>query len=147
MNLDDLIYHTSWIIPNTNKVYIEYPILKLYANPSNFEMLVEKFMGLALECSNNFPFFEVHLNLDSFTISAAERYKGIIEMFCMQCFTRNTHFTERLSAFHLYNTPLVIDNISKMLLPIIPPEMRSKFVLYKKTESKSLLEELHRTVK
>lgn len=143
MDLDDLLYHTAWIIPNTNKVYIDYSMLKLYANPSNFSILVEKFMSICIECSNNFPYFEVHLNLDTFTISAAERYKGIIEMFCYECFTRDTRFTARLIAFHIYNTPSVIDNISKIVFQIIPPEMRTKFVLHSKADTPTLLQQLH----
>ena len=143
MSLDDLLYHTAWIIPNTHSVYIDYTVLKLYANPTNFDLIVDKCMGLALECSNNVPTFEVHMNLEGFTISACERYKTIIELFCHRCFVNNTRFSERMSAFHLYNVPAVVDHIHKIVMPIIPPEARNKFVLHKKSESMALLEALH----
>lgn len=143
MGLEDLIYHTAWIIPNTNKVYIDYLTLKTYANPDNFDAIVEKMMLLCLECSNNFVKFEVHLNIDSLTVSAIDRYKGIIELFCNRCFHEGTFFTQSMTSFCLYNIPTSIDTIAKLAMPLIPPEVRAKFVLYKKDVSPQLLTSLH----
>ena len=79
------------------------------------------------------------MNLDTFTISAAHRYKDIITLFCDECLRRETHFTERLDGMHLYNTPKIIDNISALLMPLIPPEVRPKIRMYGKQESGEMI--------
>jgi hypothetical protein len=143
IDIDDLLYHTSWIVPNTNKVYFDYTVFKQYASPENFILIVNDVLAKCMDCSCQFNMFEVHVNLSSFTITAAERYKSIIELFCNECFRRDTRFTEKLSTFNLYNIPTMIENISRMLLPLIPPEVKPKLKLFTKQESQALLTKLH----
>ena len=143
IDIDDLLYHTSWLIPNKNKVYVDYVVFKQYASPENFGMIVNDILAKCIDCSNQHTMFEVHVNLASFTITAAERYKSIIELFCNECFRRDTRFTERLVCMSLYNIPTMIENISRILLPLIPPEVRPKLRLYSKDESQVLLVQLH----
>jgi hypothetical protein len=40
---------------------------------------------------------------------------------------------------HLYNTPQIIDNISALLMPLIPPEVRPKIRMYGKQESGEMI--------
>lgn len=143
IDISDLLYHTSWLIPNKNKVYFDYTVFKQYACPENFGVIVDDVLAKCIDCSNQYTMFEVHVNLASFTITAAERYKSMIEMFCNECFRRDTRFTERLVCMCLYNIPTMIENISRILLPLIPPEVRPKLRLYSKNESHALLVELH----
>ncbi len=144
IDIEDLLYHTSWIIPGKNKVYFDYTVFKQYACPENFSLIVNDVLAKCIDCSYQFNVFEVHVNLSSFTITAAERYKSIIELFCTECFRRDTRFTERLVCMCLYNIPTMIENISRILLPLIPPEVRPKLRLYSKDESQALLVELHK---
>jgi len=53
---DDLFIRTSFIIPNTNKIYITYPLLKLFANPSNYEQFTNYVQSLFLRCINTIWF-------------------------------------------------------------------------------------------
>lgn len=143
MDMEELLHHTTWIIPNTNRIYVDYTMLKTYANPSNFDKIVNKFLLLALDCSNTFVEFEVHMNMETFTVSAVERYKYIITMIVEQCFSKQTRYTQQIVAFHLYNIPTVIDQIRPLILPLLEPGMREKFVLHSKSESPELLKRLH----
>jgi hypothetical protein len=143
IDLEDLMYNTCWIIPNTNKVYFEYSVFKHYACPENYQHIVDKIHTLCLECVQLYGKFEVHINLSSFTISAAERYKGIIQMYCDQCASANTTLTGYLDKLCLYNIPTMIDNISRLLSPMVPPEVREKRQLFTKEVSETMLQQLH----
>jgi hypothetical protein len=83
------------------------------------------------------------MNMETFTISAVERYKYIITMIVEQCFSKQTRYTQQIQAFHLYNIPSVIDQIRQLILPLLEPGMRDKFVLHSKSESPELLKRLH----
>lgn len=137
--LDTLMKNTFWIVPGTNKVYFEYPVFKQFATPENYIRIVEDVLKACSDCVSTHGNHEVHVNLDTFTISAAHRFKDIIVLFCDECMRRETHFTERLVGIHLYNTPQIIDNISALLMPLIPPEVRPKLRIYTKPESGEMI--------
>jgi hypothetical protein len=137
--IDTLLKNTFWIVPGTNKVYFEYSVFKQYATPENYIMFVDEVLKACSECVSTHGNHEVHVNLDTFTISAAHRYKDIIVLFCDECMRRETHFTETLTGMHLYNTPQIIDNISALLMPLIPPEVRPKIRMYGKRESGEMI--------
>jgi len=139
MNLEDLVQRTVYIIEGTNSVYVNYVIFKLYANPSNYNFIVNYMLFLLTRCSETHGCFEVHVNLDSFTISACHRYKEVIETYLNECMKHDTMFTERLVRMTLYNVPSVFDNIQKLLAPLIHEEVKKKIDLKNKVESPALL--------
>jgi len=138
---ETLMQKTFWIVPNTNKVYFDYSVFKLYAIPENYESIVDRVLTFCTQCANHFHYFEVHVNIESFTVSAAQRYKDIIIMFCRECLVRDTRFTERLSGLYIYNTPNMIEHISAILMPLIPPDVRPKIQLYNKKESPEMMKD------
>ena len=137
--IETLMKNTFWIVPGTNKVYFEYPVFKQFATPENYIHIVNEVLKSCSECVSTYGKHEVHMNLESFTISAANRYKDIITLFCDECMRRETHFTEKLMGMYLYNTPDIIDNISALLVPLIPPEVRPKIHIYNKRESGEMI--------
>ena len=141
--LETLINQTCWIIPNVNKLVFDYRIFKMYANPANYMVIVDNVMVFCNWCVKEYGTFEFNFNLESFTISAAERYKDAVVLFCDECFKRNTHFSDYLITMNFYNIPTVVDQISRMLLPIIPVETRPKLRLFTKAESEIALPELY----
>lgn len=143
IDLTELLHNTCWIIPHTNKVYFEYSVFKHYACPQNYQQIINKIQTLCYECVQTHGSFEVHINLASFTVSAAERYKPVIQMYCEQCTSQTTWLTDYLERLCLYNVPVMIENISRMLSPLVPPAVREKRQLYTKDVSEAILQQLH----
>jgi hypothetical protein len=139
MNLEDLIRRTVFIVSDTNRVYLEYNLFKLYANPANYEILVRYIIHLFTLCVDKYDSFEVHVNLDSFSVSACHRYKDVIETFLNECLKNETVLTEKLSVMHLYNIPSVFDTIQKLLAPFIHETVKRKIDLHSKAESPALI--------
>lgn len=111
-SLPQMIQHTSYIIPNTNKLYFSYPLFKTYGNPDNCgdmsRYVKEYLIAQILQTNKN---FEMHVNLKEFTISACQRFFSAIKWL----FDENTDLTERMVHLHIYHTPNVIDQIRKLL--------------------------------
>lgn len=143
IDLEELLHNTCWIVPNTNKVYFEYSVFKHYACPDNYQHIVNKMKIMCTECVQLYGSFEVHINLATFSMSAAERYKSIIQMYCDQCNSQDTVLSAYLDRLCLYNVPAVIDGISRLLSPMVPLEVRDKRQLYSKDVSDELLQALH----
>ena len=147
MNLEDLLNETFWVIPDTNKLFFDYTVFKNYANPGNFIAIIDKVLFYCSDCVEKYGSFEVHVNLAGFTVSAAERFKSIIDLFCRECLHRNQRYNATLDTMNLYNIPNMVDQLSRMLMPMIPIEVRPKMKLFRKPESAEALANLHNTKK
>ena len=141
--LNDMIQRTIYYIPNTNKIVYNYPVFKLYANPDNYENIIKTVLDIYDIILASYPTIETHIILDSFTISAAERYKSVIKLFCNKCMTSQTKYSERLSAMYIYYTPSMMESISTLLKPFIDPLVKDRITMYSKAESADLIKALH----
>jgi len=143
MSLTDLMDQTFWIIPNKNQLYFDYRVFKLFGNPNNYMEIVNNVLEFCTWCISEYDNFEIHINMSTFTVSAAERYRDLIILFCDECTKRNTSFSELLIHMNFHNTPNTIDQIASLVIPILPPEVRPKLRLLKKEESHNILTQLY----
>lgn len=111
----------------TNKIWIDYLVFKLYANPENYEKIIIHILRIFDVFVEQNCLFEIHLNLKSFTVSSAERYKLFIETFAKECLKTQTKYSCKISKIVIMNTPSVIDFISKIFNPWIDPELKDRF--------------------
>ena len=139
IGIEQIIDKTIYCLPNSNKVFFDYTIFKMYATPENYNKIVAHALLMCRHSISENGNFEIHINLNSFTVSACERYKDIIQIFCNECLRSNTRYSINLSKLIVYNSPNMIDSISRIILPFIDPIVRNKITLYNKSESDSLL--------
>lgn len=135
VGIDNMLKHTMWIIPYTNRVYFDYHMFKMFAHPNNYCIIVEEVMKLCKQCISLYGSFSVHVNLLGFSVSAVNRYKGVIELFCGQCLANNENYSDYLEYINVYNTPHFIENVSHILGGLIPPHVKSKVVKLNKQNS------------
>ena len=141
-NLDDLLGKTIFVVPETSNIYIEYPLLKMYANPDNYVYIIDYIITLYNYCIDLYGYFEIHINLKLFTISAAERYRNAIMDFSQRCLENNGQYSFKMKCMKIYNTPSMMESISKFLKPFLDPVIVEKIVMYSKEESQTLLDNL-----
>jgi hypothetical protein len=140
--LDDMINKTIYVIPNTNKIFIDYTIFKLFGVEGNYDNIIEKVLFYYDELMIQYGGYEVHINLQSFSITSAERYKNIISLFYETSNKVNINYTKYLIGMYIYYTPSMMDIISKLLKPFIDPIIISKIIYIQKKESESSLKQL-----
>jgi hypothetical protein len=140
VDLNELLKITTYIIPGTNRVYFNYLVFKLYANHENENQIVNYVLELFNQCIVTYGIYECHVNLDSFTVTAAQRYKSVVEIFYNNC---SEEMTSHLKNMVIYNTPGMIDNLVTVLRHAINPEIKRKAVFVSKKESESKILEIH----
>ena len=142
ISIDELLCNTFYIIPNTNKVFIDYLVFKTFINSYNYRHAIEYLIQLIQRCVASFEKYEVHVNLSTFSVSAAHRYKEIIHAYNNYCLSSDTQFALALSRMYIYNTPNVMENVIQIFQPFIEPTIKSKFQLISKSESPECLKTL-----
>lgn len=140
--LTQLFENAIYIIPGTNRIYFDYPFFKTFANPNIFNALVTYIYTLIHQIIHTYSQYEIHVNWNTYSISAHERYKDLYNIFLSRYETGDFNFHTNLTGLYVYFTPTVIQLISKLMTPLIHPSILNKITLYSKTESEQLLSNL-----
>lgn len=138
----EMIADSIYVIQQTNKIYIDYPIFKLYANPDNFDIIINHIINTCRYLVTYYKNFEVYINLQGLTVSAVERYKDIIKKYVSCCLNENTDFALLMTKLHILNSPSVIEMIIKIVKPMIDVNIVEKVHFYKKEESSQIINSL-----
>ena len=134
-DINEMIQKTVYVIPGTNQVFFDYTIFKLYANDSNYEPIVNAITSIYDLVLLQYPNFVIHIDLNTFSVSAADRYKPMIQLFCQKCMNSDTKYSELISHMYLYNTPAMIDTIMTVVKPFVDPNIIGRITKYTKEES------------
>jgi len=141
-SLQDMIQKTVYNIPNTNKVIFDYNVYKLYAHTDNFETIVNSVISIYDDVLKNYTNLEVHVLLNSFSVSAAERYKGAIMLFSIKSTNSSIAYSDLIEKIYIYHTPSMMESISTLLKPFIDKRITNKVVYYSKADSDELIKKL-----
>jgi hypothetical protein len=139
MGNDEMIENTIFHIPKTNKVFFDYPVFKLYANQNNYDIIISKIISSFDANIKKYGCYESHINLNSFSISALERYKPIIIKFCANYLNNNPRYTDNLDRLYIYNTPSMIDMLINIVSPSVNTDVLKKIVFVNKKDSEKLI--------
>ena len=105
------------IFYDDNNIYINYPIFKLFVIPEIYDIIMDYIIRIIVELINKNGKYNIHVNIDGFTISAAERYMGIINTVFERVFrTEYVHYLEKI---YIYNAPSVIDFLKNIFQGLI----------------------------
>ena len=131
-----LLESGCYILNEINYVFIDYKKFKTFLNPHNYNDAIDHIIE-KLECiKHRTGVINVLLDLDGFTVSAAERYKSLIQQFCDRCFKNGHGYTAILQNFTIYNCPAVIDAAKSIILPLVDDLAKSKIATISKHDSK-----------
>jgi hypothetical protein len=129
--LESLIDRTVNVIPNTNSIYLDYCVFKMYANDENYQLVVDKIIDLILETIKNFGSFNLHINLDSFTVTSLERIQGVFTMYYDSCIKKGLFYDSKtIEKIKMYNSPSIISSIMMMLVKHTEPSIKNKIVTF-----------------
>ena len=136
-SLTELLKQTIFCIPNTNRIFFEYIIYKQYACKENYMQILsfgDQIMKTVLQKYGNYEF---HVNLNTFTITAFERYFSVIHYYL----TNYAHVYSRCVDIHVYNTPNLVNQMHKALKPFMSV-MTANIHYHNKDDSNELIMQL-----
>lgn len=142
IGLEALLKKTIFIIPNTKIIYLDYTVFKQFCSPENYSTLVECMVQAIHKCIQSFGNFEIHINLDTFSVSSCHRYKDVIALFCVRCVTNRSSFCDGLINMYIYNTPAMMNQISILLKPFTDSSVANKILFIKKENSEEMIKKL-----
>jgi len=143
IELQKLLDATIFIIPNTSHIFFNYPTFKTFAHPGVYDAIVQHAMTQLNYCIDKYGSYEMHINLDTFSVSAVERYNEGIRLYCNECLKSQCEYYSKITNMHMYNVPSLIDAIAKLLDGFIHPEIKTKIIKYTREESNIVIPQLY----
>ena len=116
----------AMFIREPNVIYFDYPRFKVFARSELYVPFAEYILALIHTCIEKHGSFEMHLNLKSFSVTAAQRYSDMIRLFCNQCLRCDTEFSKLLTKMYVYNSPRILGSISAFFIGFVDDHVRSK---------------------
>jgi len=112
-----------------NSIYFEYQMLKTFTHPSNYEQIISYINDLAKVCVRTHETFDLHINVTSFTITAAQRNKELIQLFCNSCLQTDAPFYNNLNKLYLHNCPSMIQTLHSLFGGFVDKNAKNKLVI------------------
>lgn len=134
MDVRQLIQNSYYLVPNTNSIYFDYPLFKTFACAEVYEAYTSHSYKVLFDCVSQNSSFEMHVNMNSFTISAFERLRKFIERF----FSESPLISDKLTHVYIYYTPSVIEQINKVIRMFVA-NVSYKIAYFSKAESEQKL--------
>ena len=135
-----ILLQKSIFILQENKIYIDYTILKMFIYEGIYENVITHLLELYKICIQTYGNYIVYINLNGFTISAAERHKKAIIMFSRRCLNEpNMNYGDLMEKTYILNTPSTINILMQMINPFFPKNFLNRVEYYKKDESENIM--------
>jgi len=132
-NIDINILLENSCVVNNNHVNIIYPIIKMYCHTDNYNYCVDYIISKFRECINNHGSFSCTIDMNTFTISAAQRHKTLIELFCKKCLNdTSNNYSESLIKLNIENAPSAMEQLYRLFNNFIDPHVKSKIQILPK---------------
>jgi len=123
--IEKLLNNSIYIIPNCDFIYIDYPMIKQYLCPETYDAISEHMFKLNTIIIKQYGYFNIRVNLKSFTVTAAQRYSDLIKQFC-SLYLNDTTQSNSIQSIQIYNRPTVMEMLLNMFSPFINKESRDK---------------------
>jgi hypothetical protein len=122
-----------------NKILVKYAIIKNYANQQTFDSIIIHLINKVRTIISNYDSFEMHINLENYSMTSHERIKNIYPKLFKACENDNILFSEKLICLNVYNCPIILRTLNSFFAPFINPTASNKITLYNKIDSKEML--------
>jgi hypothetical protein len=139
-DLNVLYNKTLFIIPDKPIIFFDYPVFKTYMSPERFDSFLQYEYNITKEWVDNIPNYELHINIQSLSISAFERYRVFFEKLFHK-YPPICPTSIKMSKLYIYYTPNMIEHMLKFLSPFIS-HLRDKIIFYSRQESPEKLSQL-----
>jgi len=141
MDVKQLLNESIFIVSGTSNVFINYKLIKHYISMSILNDIFEHLIECYTKCIDTHGRITLHIDLNSITISALDRYKEIIHTLFNKFIERseitNIFFSSYTDKMVYYNTPSFMQHILLILKPymMISGIDMNKIKLIEKSES------------
>lgn len=113
------------IYMNNHVLFLNYPIIKTYIYPGVYTSILKHIDKLFNVLIHTYEKINIHIDLKSFTVTAAQRHSELIKEICNR-YLHNETYVKRIEQIYIQNSPSIIEVIRSMFSPFISSTVQNK---------------------
>lgn len=118
------------------KLYIDYTVFKTFVCPDNYNLIIEYVINIMHAIINEYGRYQLYVNLNTFSISALERYRVFFQQMSVRCAANQ--FDRYVEIVHIHNSPSFLSATSGLLAQFMSDSVKNKISFISKTELNKL---------
>ena len=137
-----MFYLAHSCIVNVNHISLNYPLLKMFCHTDNYNYCVDYIISRFKECIQRHGNFSCTIDLNTFTISAAQRHTRILlNSFFVEnvLMTLVNNYSESLTKLDIENPPSAMEQLYKLFNNFIDPQVKSKIQILSKSNNNAYI--------
>lgn len=121
LNIESLLKESVFLIPATSHIFINYEYIKNYLSDSVIDSLFDHLITIYDESIAKYGEYSLHINLNTITISALDRYKDLLKTLCdkfaNKSETSGFYYSQFNTNIFFYNIPSFMNQLIVLLKP------------------------------
>jgi len=111
-----------------SRIIVDYTLLKTFAYPKLYNSIAQYGLTMVQQAIIEYGTYEVHLNLKSFSISAVERYKPLVESFFQEMPPEDTQYYTNLKNVFIYHPPSFFSTLHNIVKRFVTSDPESVII-------------------
>ena len=138
--LDTLLAATAVRLQHDPRIiFFRYEVFKTYATEETSPAINRYVANLVVDAIAQQGSCEFHVDLASFTVSAAERYRGLAAAYVAHCVSLNVEMSTMTTRMVVYNAPTFVSTVSSIAQQFVPPGLLGRIEYYSRAESAPMI--------
>ena len=115
-----------------NNIVFNYSIFKAVASPNIYMNIAQYLFQITDSIIQSHGTYNLRADLAGLTMSAIERYKSFLSLVSGEGQRNGKGFLKHLELIHIHNPPTFVEYLCGIVIPIVDPAIKDRFVIYMK---------------
>lgn len=111
-------------------IFFNYSIFKVIASPSVYLTLANYLFSITEQIIGAYSKYNLNVDLTGLTMSAIERYREFVVIVSGEGMRNSKGLLKHLNLVHVHNPPSFVEYLCSVVIPIVDPSIKDRFVIY-----------------
>jgi hypothetical protein len=118
-----------------NTIFFNYTVFKAIASPSIYMDIANYLFDATKQIIETHSKYNLNVDLTGLTMSAVERYRGFVVLVSNEGMKNGHGLLKYLDLIHVHNPPTFVEYLCSIVIPIVDPSIKDRFIIYFKNGS------------
>jgi hypothetical protein len=127
-SVDQLLQNSIYV--KESVLFFDYPIIKRFLHPTIYQSVIDHIDNHIFNLLTNHEMIDITIDMKSFTVTAAQRYSDLIQLFCSR-YLQDEQYVKRIHKIYIHNSPSIIEVLRSMFSHFMSNTAQDKVVFLK----------------
>ena len=111
-------------------IFFNYNVFKIIASPTVYLTMANYLFTVTEQIIGTYSCYNLNVDLTGLTMSAIERYREFLVIVSGEGLRNGKGLLKHLKLIHVHNPPSFVEYLCSIVIPIVDPSIKDRFVIY-----------------